>query len=251
MWRKIRSNYLLKEILNYVGDKRKLNLIKYNKAIQVIAKLNLIDFRRFSGRYIKEECGRIEVYNSYNNHLIFEGEYSNGKIFRRGKEYNEEGKLIFEGEYLNDKKWKGIEKEYDEDTEKLIFECEYANGERNGKGKEYDKYNGELLFSGTYLNGKRNGKGEEYKFIPCKKSIYEQSYFSYLSKLDSKNIIIFSGEYLNGERKEGSEYNYDEHLVYEGGFLNGKKSGNGKLYNDKDRIKYEGEFVNGKKMEKG
>ena len=30
---------------------------------------------------------------------------------------------------------------------KLIFEGEYINGERNGKGKEYDN-NGELKFKG-------------------------------------------------------------------------------------------------------
>ena len=163
MWRKIGSNYLLKEILFYVGDERKLNLIKYNKKIQTIAGLNLIDFRRFSGRYIKEENGRIEEYNSYTNRLIFKCEYSNGKRNGKGEEYNEEGQSIFEGEYLDGKRWKGIEKEYDEDTGELIFECEYTNGERNGKGKEYDKYNGELLFSGIYLNGKRNGQGIEYK----------------------------------------------------------------------------------------
>ena len=224
MWRKIRSNYLLKEILIYIGiDRRKLNLIKYNKKLQTVAGLNLIDFRRFSGRYIIEENSKIREYNSYNDRLIFEGEYSNGKRNGKGKEYNEEGKLIFEGEYLNGKKWKGIEKEYDEDTEQLIFEYEYNNGERDGKRKEYDKYNGELLFSGTYLNGKRNGKGEEYKYILYERSSYESSYYSYSSRYNSKKIIIFSGEYLNGERKEGSEYNYNEKLVYKGGFLNGKK----------------------------
>ena len=31
-----------------------------------------------------------------------------------------------------------------------------------GKGKEYDEYDGELIFEGEYLNGKRNGKGKEY-----------------------------------------------------------------------------------------
>ena len=44
---------------------------------------------------------------------------------------------------------------------KLIFEGEYLNGERIGKGKEYGCY-GELIFEGEYLNGKRNGKGKEY-----------------------------------------------------------------------------------------
>ena len=111
MWRKIRSNYLLKEILICIGDRRKLNLIKYNKKIQAIAGLNLIDFRRFSGRYIKEEYGKIKEYNNYNDRLLFEGRYSDGKRNGKGREYNEEGQLIFEGEYLNGKKWNGIEKE--------------------------------------------------------------------------------------------------------------------------------------------
>ena len=33
------------------------------------------------------------------------------------------------------------------------------NGKRQGKGREYDELNN-LIFEGEYLNGKRNGKGE-------------------------------------------------------------------------------------------
>ena len=36
----------------------------------------------------------------------------------------------------------------------LIFEGEYLNGQRNGKGKKYDRY-GNLIFEGEYLNGYR------------------------------------------------------------------------------------------------
>ena len=68
----------------------------------------------------------------------------------------------------------------------IIFEGEYLNGERNGKGKEYllspfvlDPI---LIYEGEYLNGKRNGKGKEY---------------------DSKGILIFEGEYLNGKKWSG------------------------------------------------
>ena len=39
---------------------------------------------------------------------------------------------------------------------KLIFEGEYLNGVRHGKGKEYDIFeNGKLIFEGEYLNGER------------------------------------------------------------------------------------------------
>ena len=72
-------------------------------------------------------------------------------------------------------KFKG--KEYDGYNDILIFEGEYLNCKRNGKGKEYN-YFGELKFEGEYLNGKRNGKGKEY----------------YNGKL------IFEGEYLNGNK---------------------------------------------------
>ena len=50
--------------------------------------------------------------------------------------------------------------EYDE-SDKIIFEGEYVNGEINGKVKEYDK-NGKLEFEGEYLHGEKNGKGKEY-----------------------------------------------------------------------------------------
>ena len=43
-----------------------------------------------------------------------------------------------------------------------VFEGEYLNGEKNGKGKEYNKFC-ELEFEGDYLNGKRwKGKAKKY-----------------------------------------------------------------------------------------
>ncbi len=69
----------------------------------------------------------------------FEGEYINGALNGKGKEYVDY-KLFYDGEYLN--------------------------GIKNGKGKEYNryyKYNpyNILLFEGEYLDGIRN-KGKEY-----------------------------------------------------------------------------------------
>ena len=51
---------------------------------------------------------------------------------------------------------KGTVKEYDY-SGYLIFEGEYLNGQREGKGKEY-KYN-KIIFEGEYKYGKRNGEG--------------------------------------------------------------------------------------------
>ena len=101
--------------------------------------------------------------------LKFEGEYSNNHKIR-GKTYFPNGRVEFEGEFLFDRKYSG--KGYDKDgnliyelikgngkvreynsKSELIYEGEYLNGKRNGKGKEYE--NGELIFEGEYLNDKK------------------------------------------------------------------------------------------------
>ena len=67
------------------------------------------------------------------------------------------GFIIYEGEYLNGKR-DGKGKEYD-DTGYIIYEGEFKKGLRNGKGQEYN-HRGEIIFEGDYLNGKRwNIKG--------------------------------------------------------------------------------------------
>ena len=90
-----------------MNNKRKFQSIVHNKKLQIKFGLNIIDFRRLSGRNIEEEYGKAIEYNSYNDQIIFEGQYSNGKRNRRGKEYNERGNLIFEGEFLDGKRWTG------------------------------------------------------------------------------------------------------------------------------------------------
>ena len=72
------------------------------------------------------------------------------------------------------------------------------------------------MYEGEYLNGKRNGKGKEY--------YYELKY------LNKKEYLKFEGEYLNGliwngkgydykgsmafEIIDGIEYRYDDKLIY-------------------------------------
>ena len=143
-----------------------------------------------------------------------------GDYQKKGKEYVNEI-LRYEGEYYKDRKWSG--KGYDEkgniiyelingngkikefnEKGKLIFEGEYLNEERNGKGKEFDFLDGYLVFEGEYLNGERNGNGKEY---------------------DDKGKLDFEGEYQNGRRwnGKGKEYDSDTGLEYEVGYLYGEK----------------------------
>ena len=166
--------------------------------------------------------------------------------------------------------------EYTRGKNKLIFEGEYLNGKRNGKGKESYE-NGKLKFEGKYLNGLRNGKGKEYKIYKFVDYDYNwcndyYEYDVYLSELAFKGKYLngkrngkgkeyyknrtlkFQGEYLNGLKNgKGIEYYFPKYFLlekkikFEGQYLNGLKNGNGKEYFENGEIKFEGEYLNGKR----
>ena len=193
----IKSLFILKKIFYQLSEMIKLNYIVHNKNLKHKLDIDIIDYRRISGRYIIDENkGKGKEYNSYNNKLIYEGEYLNRKRHGLGKLYNDEGNLIFEGEYLNGK-INGKGKKY-YNNGRIQYEGEFLNEKMNGKGKEYNKY-GEIIYEGEYLNGKINGKGKEY---------YDNGKLEY------------EGEYFNGKKYgKGKEYNKNEELIYDGYFL--------------------------------
>ena len=43
-----------------------------------------------------------------------------------------------------------------------LFRGRYIIYKEDGTAREYDSFDGQLLFEGEYLNGQRNGKGKEY-----------------------------------------------------------------------------------------
>ena len=153
-----------------------------------------------------------------NNYKIFKGISIILESDEKGKEYdNYNDRIIFEGEYKNLKR-NGKGKEYN--FGKVTFEGEYLNNKRNGKGKEYN-YKGELLFEGEYLNNKRHGKGKEYF---------------------SNGNIKFEGEYLNGRKWNGKGYDKNNQKSFE--IENGK--GHAKEYSYfGNYLEFEGEYLNG------
>jgi len=242
----------------------------------------------FEGEYLNgKRNGKGKEYE--NGKLIFEGKYLNGKRNGKGKEYKD-SKLIFEGEYLNGKFWNGIQydnfdnliyklnngkgiiKKYIYINKKIVtlFEYEYLNGEKNGKGKEYNCF-GKLIFDGEYLNNKRNGKGKLYINGELK---FEGEYLDN-HKIKGKEfingILEFEGEYLFDKKYNGKgfdkygniiyelingsgrikEYNDNDKLIFEGEYLNRKRNGKGKEYNVNGIVIYEGEYLNGRRNGKG
>ena len=145
----IKSKYIVIFIFSYLEEKRKLEIIKYNKNIQNILDIKLINYKFYLGKSLICELNRnVKVYNEYYDSISFEGEYLDGKRNGKGKEYNDFfGDLSFEGEYLK--------------------------GKKNGKG--YLEYNTGLTFEGDDIyDFKIKGKLAYIRDLD-----YEGEYFYY------------------------------------------------------------------------
>ena len=165
MVKNVKSIYFIQKLFSYLNEYQKLSIVKYNKIMQKNIKISITNYIHFKGYYIIHESNGItKEYNGYDDELIFEGEYLNGKRNGKGKEYYINGKFIFEGEYLNGKR-NGRGKEYYLNG-KLKDEIDYFNGiksiEIGYRNKKIYQNNGSLKFEIEYLDGKRNGKGKEY-----------------------------------------------------------------------------------------
>ena len=260
----IKSSYILKLIFNYFDQIKKLNIVRYNNALQNILNISLNKYRIYSIKYViyeTKEKTKGKEYDCFNNILIFEGEYLNGKRNGNGKEYNSEGIITFEGEYLNGKRH-GKGKEYNFNNS-LIFEGEYLNGKRNGKGKEYN-YKSQLIFDGIYRTGKRwEGKRYDSK----NNIIYElKDGKGYVKEYDSDDNLIFECEYSNGV-KNGKLKEYFHGSLFQCDYVDGKKwnaesryrnrkyilkNGKGELFESYGRGNYSiCEYENGLKNGKG
>ena len=69
-----------------------------------------------------------------------------------------------------------------------IYDREYLNGKRNGKGNEYDAKTGKMIFEGEYLDVKRRGKGKEYDCW-LNTLVSEEEYVNEEIIVKEKNII--------------------------------------------------------------
>jgi len=132
---------------------------KYNK---IIIRKDMKKLPKFKG--IKSEINLREIKSSYIIQYIFSFLNENQKLIMimHNKELQKKCSIDIEYYKKISRRQKFIEKngkgkEYILGTNRLVFEGEYLNGRRNGKGKEYNYY-GELEFEGEYLKGKRNAK---------------------------------------------------------------------------------------------
>ena len=91
MFENIKSLHISKNIFCYLNQRIKLNIIQYNKSLQNLQNINIIDYRILSGKYIvyekydKNRKGKGKLYDTCDNTLLFEGEFLESKKMERGK----------------------------------------------------------------------------------------------------------------------------------------------------------------------
>ena len=188
----------------------------------------------------------------------------NNKLLQNKLEVNIEDYKKESGRIVKIEKEKGILMEYISGTNILLYEGEFLNGKKNGKGKEY-YINGKLKFEGEYLKGKKvEGIGydiEGNKTLILQNDCKGKEYYN-------KGKIKFDGEYFNGKRWKGIGYDYqgnkifemkygkgkckdfyfNGNLFFEGEYFNGKKNGKGKEFSKDNKLIFEGEYLNDLKI---
>ena len=66
MMKKIKSIFFIRLLFSTISQKHKLNMIKYNKKLQKLVDINLMNYKLFTGKYILyKENGKVEEHNSF------------------------------------------------------------------------------------------------------------------------------------------------------------------------------------------
>ena len=82
----IKSIYIFKYIFSFLYEKKKLNIIIFNKKFQKIFDINIDNYKAISGKiHIGERNGIGKEFSLDSNILLFEGEYLNGKKMEKEK----------------------------------------------------------------------------------------------------------------------------------------------------------------------
>ena len=109
------------------------------------------------------------------------------------------------------------------------------NENGNGRGKEYKLGTSIILFEGEYINWKKHGKGKEYYDIEF------DEYYNYYNRNNDNNYgqLKFNGEYIKGKKINGKAYNKKGYEIL---ILN---NGKGKEYFENRNLQFEGDYING------
>ena len=171
---------------------------------QVFSEDDIVADKRFRDVQLverKTERGERNVtsHHYYRKHQTID--YLNGMV------YDADSRVVYQGELamsiegaLTVPVCSGRGKQFD-GNDGLLYDGEWRNGVRNGKGVEYA--NGKKVYDGEWRNGVRNGHGKQF---------------------DAYERLLYDGGWSNGMRSgEGTEY--ADSAAWTGVWKNGKKDG--------------------------
>ena len=247
-----------------------------NKVKEGKGKIYINKILRFDGTFKNDKFIEGVVY-TVNSKKFFEGTISDNNI-KIGKFFNDDNN--YDGTFEEFLKKADYIVDFTNDCT-IIFEGEYKNGMKCGKGKDYiTGYEGEYLYDmyhgkgkynndmeGEFKNGKKTGYWKESDFV----GEYKDGLRNGKGVEDSWNGY-YVNNYLHGERKKESQkkiyyfgeeanilnLNIENNCIYfnnikeyEGDLKNGIKEGQGTEYYKNNKKRYEGSFKNGKHHGKG
>ena len=228
---------------NFIGPV--IDILQKDIKIEKLFLDNYVYEGELKNNIIKEGKGKL----TYNNGVIYIGEFKNDKYNGKGVLYIKKNKLVYEGYFLNGL-FEGKGKFYQQNGDCYIGN--FKNGKPDGIGKEYFQKTDILKYKGGFKNDCYHGEGE---FYDQKGRLLCKGKFEY-DKLVYGILYYDNGDYYEGEIKDfaangkGAEYYKNGKPKRIGNFVNGVIEGEGKFFNE-DGSYYCGQFKHGKRYQKG
>ena len=216
----------------------------FTKEIRLFTKLYILKYENIDSFYI----GEVNINNDLNGRGIlmnklgckYEGTFEKNNFTGIGKLIDEDGNY-YEGYFKNKKiDGRGVKKTLNG----ITYIGDFILGKKEGRGKEETS---ELIYEGEFKNDKKNGKGR--LFYKNLKDTYEGAFIddciTGIGNYEWANGEIYSGNFLNGKMQGRGIYKWPDGGKYEGDYINNIKEGIGKFTWASGKC-FEGPFKNGK-----
>ena len=175
----------------------------------------------------KHGKGSLEIRNAKQGLLYtFDGEFKNGLKAGFGKEviFTNSGKEVYEGEFAEDQRnGKGSLKKLGKSGKNFSYEGQFLNNRQHGYSEFHEnpgKSGPELRYNGEFKDGQRHGQGTLHTKFPNGDEV--------------KYVGGFANNKENGNSKVVSEDSAGGKKVFEGRYVDGKANGPGILTNIRD-----------------
>ena len=177
----------------------------------------------------------------------YKGEFVNGHRHGQGVEYSISNEIVYQGLWKNDMYCgEGVLWTSDGCRYKGVF----VDGKLNGKGYFY-RADESVGFIGEYKDGERDGDGTEYEEDGTEyHGEFRHNKRNGHGEVKRGDDVLFEGGWVDG-KKEGPGKEISGCTIYSGDFKQGERHGKGLLSRRDGQLIYNGDWLNGKKNGEG